>query len=108
MKFYTYEDLFMLAHGKPSLILEYFKDSTQGLNFIVNPKVLVENPWVSDRHKAEYLGICALRSYDDYLNSKQVDLSLDLIPNWVPIEVIKENPLIQYTETKIILKKENI
>jgi len=96
----------MLSHGNPTMLLEYFKDSEDGINFIVNPRVLVENPWVSDRHKAEYLGICALRSYNDYLNNKDVDLSLDLVPPWVSMQVIKENPLTKLTETKIILLKE--
>jgi hypothetical protein len=108
MKFYSYEDIYLLSHGNPSLLLEYFKDSNKGKNFIVNPKSLVDAFWVTDRHKAEYLGICALRSYDDYLTKGTVDLSLDLIPDWVHLEVITDNPLVTITETKIILKKENI
>lgn len=106
MKFFTYEDLFLLSHGNATLLLEYFKDSKDGIDFIVNPKALVDAFWVSDRHKAEYLGICALRSYDDYVNYEQVDLSLDLIPPWVPLDVIKDNPLIKLTDNKIILIKE--
>ena len=108
MKFFDYEKIFLLSHGKPSLLLEYFQESKEGINFIVNPRAIVANPWVSDKHKAEYLGICALRSYDDYLNSKQTDLHIDLIPPWVPMQVITENPLIKLTNTKIILLKENI
>lgn len=96
----------MLSHGVPSVLLDYFRDSTEGINFIVNPKALVDAFWVSDRHKAEYLGICALRSYDDYINNRDVDLSLDLVPTWVSLDVIKDNPLIQLTETKIKLIKE--
>jgi len=106
MKHFNYEDIFILSHGNPSLLLDYYRDSTEGINFIVNPKALVDAFWVSDKHKAEYLGICALRSYDDYLNNKEVDLHIDLIPPWVPIEVIKDNPLVTTTETKIILSKE--
>ena len=106
MKRFNYEDIFMLSHGNPTLLLEYFKDSTEGINFIVNPKALVDAFWVSDKHKAEYLGICSLRSYDDYINNGDVDLSLDLIPNWVSLDVITENPLIKLTDNQINLLKE--
>lgn len=89
-------------------MLSYFKEATTGVNFIVNPKALVDAFWLTDRDKAEYLGICSLRSYDDYLNFNEVDLSLDLIPNWVPLSVIKNHPLTKTTNSKIILLKEHI
>ena len=50
----------------------------------------------------------ALRSYDDYLDNNEVDVSLDLVPEWVSVDVIKSNPLALITNSKIILKKENI
>lgn len=106
MKRFDYEQLYIASHGDPSLILHYFKLSNEGVNFILNPKALVDAFWLTDRDRAEYLGICALRSLDDYLNTGDVDLSLDLIPPWVSLEVIKQNPLIQLTETKIKLLKE--
>lgn len=108
MKFFTYESIFLLAHGNPTKMLEYYVDSTEGINFIVNPKALVDAFWVSDKHKAEYLGLCALRSYDDYLDNYEVDVSLDLVPEWVSVDVIKSNPLALITNTKIILLKEKI
>jgi|TARA_B110000908_G_scaffold172075_1_gene237451 hypothetical protein len=108
MKFFTYETIFLLAHGDPTKMLDYYRDSTEGINFIVNPNALVKAFWVSDRHKAEYLGLCALRSYEDYLSNKQVDVCLSLVPEWVSLEVVKSNPLATLTNTKIILNKENI
>jgi hypothetical protein len=95
-------------------MLDYFKDCTakvpsaENPNFIVNPKALVDAFWVSDLLRSEYLGICSLRSYNDYTMYGDVDLSLDLIPDYVPLEIIKQNPLIKLTETKIKLIKENI
>ena len=86
--------------------MKHFKDSVEGINFIVKPEALVDAFWLSDRDKAEYLGICSLRSYDDYINHGDVDLDLDLIPHWVSLDVIKSHPLIKLTETKIILLKE--
>ena len=108
MKKFNYESIFILAHGDPTKMLHYFKESSVGINFIVNPKALVDAFWVTDRQKAEYLGICALRSYSDYQTKGEVDLSLDLVPNWVSLDIIKQNPLIQLTETKIRLLKEKI
>lgn len=108
VKFYNYDEIWIAAHGDPKMILEYYKDSKSGNSFIVNPKALVDAFWVSDRHKAEYLGLCSLRNYNDYLERKEVDLHIDLIPTWVPIEVIKDNPLVTLTETKVIFKKEKI
>lgn len=106
MKKFNYETIYILSHGDPTMLLDYFKDSTVGPNFIVNQKALVDAFWVSDKHKAEYLGICALRSYSDYLTTGDVDLSIDLIPPYVPLEIIKRNPLTQTTDLKIILNKE--
>lgn len=108
MKFYSFEKLYLLSHGNPTKILDYFKDEIEGENFIVNPKALVDAFWVSEQHKAEYLGLCALRNYNDYAINKEVDLDRDLIPDWVPISVIEENPLVTLTETKIIFNKEKI
>jgi len=106
MKFFNYEALWILSHGNPTLMLKYFKLSNSGENFIVNQRALVDAFWLTDRQKAEYLGICSLRSYDDYLINKEVNLNRDLIPVWVPDSVITTNPLIQPTNTQIILLKE--
>lgn len=110
MIFYNYEALWLLSHGDPKLLMEYFWESdTMDIpkpDFIVNPKALVDAFWLTDRHKAEYLGICALRNYEDYKMRGDTGIDLDLIPPWVPIEVIKDNPLAKLTETKIELIKE--
>ena len=106
MKFYNYERLYLLSHGDPKLLLQYFKEVPQeGNDFIVNPST-VADVFISDQFKAEYLGLCALRNYEDYLDREEVDLNRDLIPPWVPIEAIKDNPLIKLTNKKIILQKE--
>ena len=106
MKFFDYEKIFILGHGRPTQMLDYYKQSTRGPDFIVNPRALVAGFWLTDRHKAEYLGICALRSYEDYKYRGITDLDIDDIPSWVPLAIIKENPLIQLTETKLIFLKE--
>lgn len=108
MQFFNYEEIYIAAHGDSTRMLEIFHQGTIGDNFIVNPKALVDARWFSDRVKAEYLGICALRNYEDYVYNKDVDLSIDLVPTWVPLDVIKKNPLIKVTETKIILLKEKV
>jgi hypothetical protein len=106
MKLFNYEEIWLASHGDSTKMLEAFKNSDSGNDFIANQKALVDAFWVSDRHKAEYLGLCALRSYTNYVDNNEVDLSLDLLPPWVPIEVVKENPLVQLTDNKIIFIKE--
>lgn len=108
MKFYNFETLWIISHGNPTRLVEYFKDSTKGENFMVNPKALVDAFWLTDRQRAEYIGICALRNYSDYIREGEVNLLLDFIPPWIPMEVIENHPLTQLTNTHIILLKENI
>ena len=107
MKFFNYEALFMAAHGNPDKMIELFitTDCT-GINFLVNPRELANSFWVSNRHKAEYLGFCSLRSYESYLSNGQVDLQIQDLPPWVPIAIAKENPLLTVTNTQIIFNKE--
>jgi len=106
MRFFDYETIFIVSHGDPSLMLEAFKQNNTGHDFIVKPKTLVDSFWLSDRHKAEYLGLCSLRNYEDYLHRGEVNLSLDLVPNWIPMQVVKENPLVTLTDNYIIFQKE--
>jgi|TARA_R110000796_G_scaffold2125_2_gene8540 hypothetical protein len=106
VKRFDYEKIFILAHGRPAQMLDYYKEWSTGPNFIVNPKAIVASFWLTDRQKAEYLGICALRSYEDYKFQGITDLSLGSLPSWVPLTIVKENPLIQITDTQIIFLKE--
>jgi len=105
---FDYERIFILGHGVPSQILEHFHTSLTGPNFIVNQKALVDAFWVTDRHKAEYLGICALRSYEDYHIRGMTDLQVSSVPSWVPLQIIEKNPLLKLTDNTIIFLKENI
>ena len=106
MKFFNYERIYLLSHGKPKQLVQYFREEVNGTDFIVNPKAIVDNFWVSDRHKAEYIGLCSLRNYEDYQFNGSVDLDLEILPLWIPKQVIVENPLVTLTETKILFNKE--
>jgi hypothetical protein len=106
MKLFNYEKIYLGAHGNSDRMIELFYQGVPGSDFIVNPKALVDAFWVSNKHKAEYLGLCSLRSYSHYLKTKQVDLDVGLIPPWVPLSVVSENPLIKLTENTIIFIKE--
>jgi hypothetical protein len=105
MKFFNYEKIYLASVANPTLMLDYFRASNTGNNFIVNPRVLSDF-WVSDRHKAEYLGFCSLRPYNDYVTHKIVDLKIQDLPPWVPLEIAKENPYLTVTNTQIIFEKE--
>lgn len=101
---FDYERLFIAAHGDPDNMLKLFKRETYGPNFILNPEMGV----ASSRHKAEYLGFCALRSYTEYLDSGLVDVRLDLVPPHVPLEIVEDNPLLKLTNNSIQLLREKI
>ena len=105
MKFFDYEKIYLASVGNPTLMLDYFRTNSRGRNWILNPRVLADF-WVSDRHKAEYLGFCALRSYNDYVTHKVIDLKIIDLPPWVPLELAKENPYLTVTNTHIIFEKE--
>lgn len=107
MKFYNYEKLYLLSHGDPKLLIQYFRKIPQeGFDFIIDESV-VADVFISEQFRSEYLALCSLRNYEDYLDREEVNLDRDLIPPWVPIEEIKDNPLIKLTDKKIILLKEN-
>lgn len=107
MKFYDYERLYLAARGDPALILKlFFSDKTvDGHNFIVNESVL-RNSFISEQLRAEYLGLCSLRQYSDYKNQGIVDLQLDRVPPWIPMQVIQQNPFLTTTSTQILFNKE--
>lgn len=105
MRFFDYEKIYLAAVGNPTLMLDYFRSDRTGRNWILNPRVLAE-PWVSDRLKAEYLGFCSLRPYNDYVTHKKVDLLISDLPPWVPLELARENPYLTVTNTHIIFNKE--
>lgn len=110
MKKFNYELIYLASHGNSTKLVELFISSrgTTGDSFMLNPLALSQAFWVSDRHKAEYIGLCSLRSYAQYTRTKDADLLIEDLPPWVPLEVAKENPLIQVTDSKIIFLKEKI
>lgn len=107
MRFFNYETLFLAARGDPTKIVKYFcEGKTSGRNWMINPNAIVEAGFLSEQVKAEYIGLCSLRNYEEYVHNNIVDLPLDRLPPWIPIEVVKTNPLIQLTDSKIIFLKE--
>lgn len=107
MKFFDYQQLYLDAGGDSKKIVSLFnKSPSVGPNFIVNPHLVREGLGYSNRILAEYLGLCALRRYDNYVYRNEVDLMSYLIPPWVPDIVVQHNPLVKLTNTKLIFKKE--
>jgi hypothetical protein len=88
-------------------MLKLFKTASPGPNWIANESAILQEIWIPDILLVEYLGVCALRPYEPYLLHGKTDLEIRHLPPWVPIEVLKENPLIKLTDTHIILTKEN-
>lgn len=106
MIFFNYETVYLAARGNPRLIIEYIKSGkSKGQSWIKDTKALM-GALVSDQHKAECIGLMSLRSYATYLQAKDTTLLLELIPPWIPQSIIKENPLIQLTGTRILFVTE--
>jgi hypothetical protein len=107
LKFFDYEKLYTEANGDCDRMIELFnKSPSLGPNFIVNPHPVRVKVGYSNKALAEYLGLCALRRYENYVYTKEVDLESYLIPPWIPRDVIENNPLVKLTDTKLIFKKE--
>lgn len=95
------------AKGDCDTMIKLFNSRPSiGPNFIVNPHLVRVKMGYSSRVLAEYLGLCALRRYENYVYTNEVDLESYLIPPWIPDIVIQDNPLVQLTNTKLIFKKE--
>lgn len=118
MLLYDFEKIWLLSGGRSDLIVRYFKGlyyqrpelaSLRGSNFMVNPKVVVENTrHLSDRTLAEYIGLCALRNYANYKMFSDCNLEIEYFPDYIPSIVVDSNPLIQKSGTKLIFKEELI
>lgn len=107
MKFFDYEKLYRDSKGDCKKLVRLFQTAPSiGPNFILNPELIRAGSGYSDRVFAEYLGLCALRQYNNYVCGNEVDLDRHLIPPWIPHIVVEENPLVQLTNTKLIFKKE--
>lgn len=116
MILFDFEKIWLLSLGQPHLMIRYFKylylkrydyRSLAGNNFIVNPEIIIRNPYrLSNQQLAEYLGLCALRNYANYQQSKEVNLELEYFPPWIPKQVVEANPLIELNKTKLIFLKE--
>jgi len=107
MTYFDYEYCYILGAGMPKKILRAFEltKNRRGNDFLINEEGLLKSK-ASALHKAQYLGLAALRNYDDYAESKRKTLSRGLIPNWIKLGELETNPLITITETEIILNKE--
>lgn len=107
MTFFDYEFCYILGQGRPDRILKFFEltKGSAGDDFILNESILA-NKRYSALHRAQYLGIASLRNYSDYADKQQKTLSRSLVPTWIKLEDLKENPLLTITETEIILNKE--
>ena len=106
MKLFNYEQIYLAAKGDPDFIIKYFlKWNLGGTNWVKNEGVIVDSlELYSPQTVAEYLGLCALRSYNKDLSD--TDLKLSLLPPWVSLEVVEQNPLVKLTDTKIVFIKE--
>ncbi|AUG85250.1 hypothetical protein PONTUS_46 [Vibrio phage Pontus] len=116
MVLYDFNKIWLLSGGQPRLMLRYFKylylnrvdfRFLKGTNFILNPEIVVNNPMRLPQHKlAEYLGLCALRNYANYQQYREVNLDMEYFPNYIPRQVVDENPLIAINKSKILFKYE--
>lgn len=104
MVFFNYEKLFLASRGDSKTIVTHFKNkSTVGINWVLNEDIILNNIGkVPDKTLAEYIGLCALRNYSDFSLYGSKDLDLYMIPDWIPEQVIQENPFVKITENKLL------
>lgn len=102
MIFFNYEKLFLASRGDSKTIVKHFiNKSTTGINWIINETPIVTGMF-DDRVLAEYIGLCSLRNFSDFALFKNKDLDIFMIPDWIPDQVISENPLVKIENTKLI------
>ena len=112
MLLFNYQAIYLLARGDSTLIIKYLQSmqygrysNLRGLNFLKNPSILFRKD-ISDKHKAEFVGICSLRRLSDYKTKNNVNLHISKVPPWVKKSVVEENPLIEIKQPLLILKSE--
>jgi hypothetical protein len=118
MTFYSYERLYVLSGGNSDLIVTYFNNLVRNIDlysdlvggsFIVNEKIITRNPYrLSNQVLAEYLGILSFRNYASYKFTRNPDLSIELLPPWVPKSVVENNPLIEIKQPNLKFSEEII
>ncbi|ASV43450.1 hypothetical protein [Vibrio phage JSF12] len=105
-----------MSSGNSKLILKYLKllaskdekyASLHGENFLVNEDIVLSNPFnLNDRTLAEYVGLCSLRNYSNYKINGNPNLDIEYIPNYVPADVVRRNPLVLIHKTTLYFKYE--
>jgi hypothetical protein len=73
-----------------------------GHDFILNHLVL-EDKKIPLQDRVEYAGLCSLRNYEDYVENGILYLHKDLIPPWVPHQILESNSLIENHTNHITL-----
>lgn len=116
MVLFDYEKIWLLSGGQSKLIVQYFRglyfrrpeyDYLKGSSFVLKPEVIVNNPHrLAKRTLAEYLGLCALRNYSNYQQFRDVNLDLEYFPDYIPKQIVEQNPLVTLEKTKLIFKEE--
>ena len=105
MLFFDYEKVFLLTGGNVRWMLPMF-EKVAGYDFIKNPEILYNDKFTL-RDRVEYVGLCSLRNYEDYANRGILYLDRDLIPPWVPEQILADNKLIELHKNYIKLINEH-
>ena len=115
---FDYQKIWLAARGDPYKIIHLFcklvehydlkvYDMFKGNNFIMNEYIITENYYsLSVSELSEYLGLCSLRPLQHYVSSKEVDLSLELFPDYVPRDVVDNCKMVNLVGKKLIFKYE--
>lgn len=88
---------------------QYYGIDFSGSSFILVPGLLLkaaERRYESERDIAQYIGLCSFRNLNTYMLTKNTELPYEDCP--VPLDKIKTNRLITFTETGIRFKFEEI
>lgn len=113
MLFFNYTNLYFMASGDCERIVkllllqkEHPIPELHGRNYIRNLEPLKSESY-SWREKAEYLGILSYRHHPEEMFYRKTWLELADMPPWIPLSVIKENPLVTIEGGRILFPYEN-
>lgn len=113
MLFFNYAHLFFMAGSDCKRIVKLLLlqekhpiPELHGRNYIRNLEVLKDERF-SYQDRAEYIGICAYRTHPVELFYRKTWIDLSDLPPWIPLEILKDNPLIEINQNKIYFPYEN-
>ena len=90
----------IIPENKFDKLYEFSKLNFAGESFMVHPDILLFNAYKHEHTEiAQYIALCSLRPYADYLATGKIDLDAEYLD--LDYELIKDNSLLRFEEDSI-------